>query len=176
MQRKGGFMAMVQSGSACAEELRATVLRTAAYLRGVAEADASRRPGPGKWSAKEIIGHLIDSAAHNHLRFVRARFEADLVFPGYAQDDWVSAQRYQDAEWAGLVDLWRSYNLHVARIIETTPEDVRLCQRIRHNLHEVAWQGVPADQPATLDYFMHDYIEHLQHHLRQIAGLVGQAA
>jgi hypothetical protein len=40
-------------------------------------------------------------------------------------------------------------------------------QRVRHNLHELAWQTVPASEPATLDYFMRDYVGHLKHHLAQ---------
>ncbi len=30
---------------------------------------------PNKWSKKEIIGHLINSATNNHQRFVRCQFE-----------------------------------------------------------------------------------------------------
>jgi DinB family protein len=158
------------------DELRSAVARTVSYLRGVSDDEASRRPAPGKWSAKEIIGHLIDSAANNHQRFVRAQFQQDLILPGYAQDDWVSVQKYQNARWSDLLDLWSSYNLHIARVIEATPDDARVRPRARHNLHEIAWRPVPADQPATLDYFMRDYVEHLRHHLRQIAGLVGESA
>jgi hypothetical protein len=33
------------------------------------------KPGPGKWSRQEILGHLIDSAANNHQRFIRVQFE-----------------------------------------------------------------------------------------------------
>ena len=69
---------------------------------------AARRPSPGKWSPKEIIGHLIDSASNNHQRFVRAQLQDDLVFPGYAQDEWVAAQRYQDGPWRELLELWRA--------------------------------------------------------------------
>src|SRR5215218_8657132 len=62
--------------------------------------DASRsRPAPGKWSPREIIGHLIDSASNNHQRFVRMRARDDLVVEGYQQEDWVAVQRYQDAPW-----------------------------------------------------------------------------
>jgi DinB superfamily len=154
-------------------DLRTTVTRTAAYLRGVSETDASRRPAPGKWSAKEIIGHLIDSAANNHQRFVRAGLEQDLVMRGYAQEDWLTVQAYQAAPWSELLDLWSSYNLHIARVMGAVPEDVRMRERARHNLHEIAWKPLPPEAPATLDYFMRDYVEHLQHHLRQIAALVG---
>jgi hypothetical protein len=52
--------------------------------------------------------------------------------------------------------------------MENSPESVRNALRAKHNLDKLAWQPVPADQPATLDYFMNDYVEHLKHHLRQI--------
>ena len=132
-------------------------------------AEATRhRPAPGKWCPREIIGHLIDSASNNHQRFVRALFQDDLVFPGYEQDAWVAAQRYRDAPWAELLELWRSFNLHIARVMEAAPAEERLRPRARHNLDELAWKTVPRDEPATLDYFMADYVAHLRHHLRQI--------
>jgi len=154
-----------------ADDLRTTVTRTAAALATVPSVVAARRPAAGKWSAKEIIGHLVDSASNNHQRFVRAQFQEDLVFTGYEQDDWVRAQAYQDASWEDLLILWRQFNLHIARVIEVMPEDVRLRLRSRHNLEQVAFRAVPADQPATLDYFMRDYVDHLHHHLRQIRDM-----
>ena len=75
-----------------ADDLKATVTAAAASLAALPEDAASVRPSPGKWSPKEIIGHLIDSAANNHQRFVRAQLQDDLVFAGYAQDDWVATQ------------------------------------------------------------------------------------
>ena len=85
-----------------------------------------------------------------------------------SQDAWVAAQCYQDAEWPALVDLWRAYNLHLARVMAATPEAVRLRETRRHNFHQIAWQTVPEGEPATLDYFMRDYVDHLRHHLQQI--------
>ena len=154
-------------------DLRHTVDRAASQLLEIGADAAARRPSPGHWSAKEIIGHLIDSAAHNHQRFVRARWQDTLVFTGYEQDAWVGVQCYQDAPWRELVVLWREYNRHIARVMATVPPDVRTRQHQAHNLHEIAWQTVPVDQPATLDYFMADYVGHLQHHLRQIWNLLG---
>lgn len=154
-----------------AQDLETTVRRAAGLLREVSDAAASRRPAPGKWCAKEVVGHLVDSAANNHQRFVRARWQDDLIFPGYAQDEWVSAQAYHAAPWAELLDLWLAYNLHLARIMAATPEAVRLAPRARHNLDEIAWRTIPRRQPATLEYFMADYVGHLKHHLRQLEGL-----
>ena len=153
------------------DDLIRNVNEASARLRRVSDADAARRPGPGKWCAKEIVGHLIDSASHNHQRFVRASWQDDLVFPGYHQDAWVSAQGYQAAPWLELVDLWAAYNAHIARLMRATPDAVRLRDRTHHNLDELAWQPVPSDQPASLDDMMRDYVGHLLHHLRQIDAL-----
>jgi hypothetical protein len=149
-------------------ELREAVASVTPRLLALSDAEAGRQPAPGKWSPKEVIGHLVDSASNNHQRFVRARFTEDLVFPGYQQEEWVKAQRYASAPWAELVGLWSSFNLHLARVIEATPADVRLKPRVRHNLHELAWKAVPQNEPATLDYFMRDYVDHLRHHIAQI--------
>ncbi len=152
-----------------ATDLRNTVDQAAPELRAIPAGLAAVRPAPGKWSIKEIIGHLIDSASHNHQRFVRARWQDDLVFQGYQQDDWVTAEDYQTASWDDLVTLWHTYNRHVARVMATVPPDVARREHRRHNLDHIAWHTVPAGQPATLEYFMRDYVAHLKHHLRQVA-------
>jgi hypothetical protein len=148
-------------------ELRSIVERESARLLGAAPDAVARRPAKGGWSAKEVLGHLIDSAAVNHQRFVRAQWQ-DLVFAAYAQDDWVEAQKYQDAPWIELVALWREYNRHLARVMAAIPIDVRLKEHRIHNLHEIAMKPAPKDQPASLEYLMRDYVEHLQHHVKQI--------
>ena len=151
-----------------ASALRAAIDSALPRLEAISEAASAKRPAPGKWSAREIIGHLIDSAANNHARFVRAQASDDLVFPGYAQMDWVRTQHYQEAPWNALVTLWASYNRHLAYVIARVPLEVANQRRVRHNLHEIAWRTVPADQPATLAYFMADYVGHLEHHLNQV--------
>ena len=150
--------------------LRRAVTDAAPRLLAISELEAARPRAAGKWSPKQLIGHLIDSASNNHQRFVRAQFTDDLVFPGYEQDAWVAAQRYGSAPWADLVELWRLFNLQLARVIEATPAPVRTRPRARHNLDELAWKPVPRSEPATLEYFQRDYLGHLEHHLRQVLG------
>jgi hypothetical protein len=151
-------------------ELRQIVAAITPRLLALPDSEAGKAPLPGKWSPKQVIGHLIDSASNNHQRFVRAQFKDDLIFPGYEQDAWVEAQRYDSAPWPELVGLWQLYNLHLARLIEATPASIRLESRDRHNLHELAWQPIPERQTTTLEYFMADYVEHLKHHLAQVLG------
>lgn len=131
---------------------------------------SARRPAPGKWSPREIVGHLVDSASNNHQRFLRAQWQDDLIFQGYAQDAWVETQRYQEAPWRELVTLWGHFNRHLARVMAAVPPQVRMRRHVRHNLHEVAWRPVPQSEAATLDYFMRDYVGHLGHHVAQILG------
>ena len=63
-------------------DFRNTIESSSERLQAINESEASRQNG-AEWSAKETPGHLIDSAANNHARFVSAQMKDDLVFPGY---------------------------------------------------------------------------------------------
>lgn len=152
------------------KELREAVERATPLLLALSDEESARPLSEGKWSPREIVGHLIDSASNNHQRFVRAQFQDDLIFPRYAQEDWVRVQSYATAPWRELVALWQTYNLQLARVMQAVPEELRLRERRTHNLQEIGWQTVPPDKPATLDYLMSDYVGHLKNHLRQILG------
>jgi len=149
-------------------DLETTVSRAVAALAALGDERSRRHPAPGKWSPREVIGHLIDSASNNHQRFVRAQLQDDLIFPGYDQEAWVRIQRYADAGWDDLVALWAALNGHIARVMAAASEEAIARPRPFHNLHELAWAPIPAGEPATLEYFMRDYVGHLRHHLRQV--------
>ena len=141
-----------------AEELRNAVRDAARALRRLADTVVSMRPAPDRWTIKEVVGHLIDSAANNHQRFVRARCEAQLAFPAYEQNEWVCAQSYNDADWHALIDLWSAYNEHLAHVISNVSQDTL---RVQCTIGDC--------QPVTLQFLMEDYLAHLKHHLRTIA-------
>ena len=125
----------------------------------------------GKWSRKEIVGHLIDSAVNNQARFVRAQLQDDLVFDGYDQAAWVRVQRYRQREWTELVHLWRAYNEQVSAIVLATPASEMDRPRPRHNLDQIGFQPLPPATGATLGFLMRDYLAHLQHHVRQVLSV-----
>lgn len=150
------------------EEFVRTVEEASARLSSLTEAEASAPLGEGRWSAKEVIGHLVDSASNNHQRFVRAQLKDDLVFDGYAQEDWVRVQAYNEEPWPLLVDLWKSYNLHLAHVMGRAPEAVRTRKRALHNFHQIGFAPVSPEEPSTLEHLMVDYVDHLKSHLRQI--------
>src|SRR3954462_10572787 len=123
-------------------ELRLEIQDILPSLRRMTDGDASHHPAPGKWSPKEIIGHLIDSASNNHGRFVRATLQDEMVFPGYDQDGWFSTQQYDTHSWEDLVALWAQLNLHLARVMERIPEQAKKRARSNHNLHEIGFRPV----------------------------------
>jgi hypothetical protein len=123
----------------------------------VPDAEASLRPEPGRWSKKEILGHLIDSAANNHQRFVRAQLTQHLEFPNYEQESWVAAQSYASEPWSDLVNLWLLLNRHLLHVVKSMPASVLT--------HECAIGGNPA---VPLRALIADYVSHMEHHLTQV--------
>jgi hypothetical protein len=161
-------------GGELGAELRAAVKEGRAWLIAVPESESRRRPRPGGWSPREIIGHLIDSASNNHGRFVRGALEESLVFAAYDQEAWVALQRYEEQEWLPLLDRWAAFNEQVAVTIEHLADATLTRQRREHNFDRIAWKPVAAREPTTLEYFIRDYIGHLRHHLAQLAAIVGR--
>jgi len=151
-------------------KLKSTIEAASESLRNLSEASVSAKPNPDKWSKKEILGHLIDSASNNHQRFMNAQFKNDLIFSGYAQDQWVDYQDYHHADWQELVSLFVAYNLHLCRVIDNIPAGVLRRQLTDHNFHLIAFKTVPKGEATSLGYFVDDYIGHIDHHLRQILG------
>jgi len=138
-------------------QLQQIVERAQDHLLALTEAESQSRPASTKWSRKEVLGHMIDSASNNHQRFVRAQLLGELDFPGYAQEDWNRVQQYHSETWENLVRLWTSYNLHLAHIIATIPESAggNLCTIGDH-------------EPVLLQFLVTDYVKHLERHLAQI--------
>src|SRR6185295_5884016 len=99
------------------ENFRETINDAVARLSEFSEEESAKPLADSKWSRKEIIGHLIDSAANNHARFVRAQLGDELVFPGYDQEQWVAVQQYADEPWDQLITLWKHYNLHLSHLM-----------------------------------------------------------
>jgi hypothetical protein len=142
---------------ALANDLVRVVDEAASSLRALDDAVAAARPGPEVWSIKEIVGHLIDSAANNHQRFVRAQQDDVFTWPGYEQNFWVASQDPQSRPWRELVDLWTLYNHHLAHTIRRIPE------RALNATCRIGGSG-----PVTLGFLLHDYLTHLRRHLDQI--------
>ena len=124
----------------------------------IPEKDFSFKPSETKWSKKQILGHLIDSATNNHQRFVRVQFE-DVPSITYNQDNWNNHSYHNQVDSKYLIKFWELYNLHLAELIKLIPGKnfVREC-------------NVGKEQNVTLQWLVEDYVRHLEHHLRQLVN------
>jgi hypothetical protein len=139
-----------------AHRLRQRITDELPYLYSIPEADAASKPA-SKWSRKEELGHLIDSASNNHLRFVQGALQPEYRGPGYDQHACVQLHGYQDLSWADVLALWRSYNLLLAELIARIPADKLTTPCI-----------IGDGAPVTLRFVIEDYILHLRHHVDHI--------
>lgn len=139
-----------------AERLEGVIRAAVSWLVTLSDADASVPERDGKWSTKEIIGHLTDSAVNNLGRIVRMQSAAPQTLSGYDQEAWVKSQHYREREWAGVLGLWFALNEHVVWTI-------RHVERSR-----LANEGVVAGRRITLRFLIEDYIAHMEHHMRAL--------
>lgn len=114
---------------------------------------------------KQILGHLIDSAANNHQRMVRLQYNDKLDFPDYQQDNdlWIALQDYQNADWNITIQLWKYYNLHMIQVIKS----------VDHTKLENSWQSFE-NITVTLRQMIDGYLGHIELHLNEIQELIEQ--
>ncbi len=111
-----------------------------------------------KWSKKEILGHLIDSAIHNLQRFTEVQFKPQpYAIKSYNQDELVRVNRYQKKDIKDMIDLWVGLNKQILFIII----------KLGYSLHEYLFL-LDQNRIETLEWLFIDYVEHLEHHLEQI--------
>jgi nitroreductase len=133
------------------------------HLAAIGVEHAGDKPSATRWSKKEELGHLIDSAANNHQRIVRAQLEESPAMSNYDGDAWVELHRYQLREWPSLIDSWRAGNLQLLAAAESAASE--------------AWQRtltIGGSEPLTLGFVFDDYVEHMLNHLAHIGLDVGK--
>ena len=118
----------------------------------------------GGWTRKRLMGHLLDSAANNRQRFVRASTEGIYAGPKYAQEAWVAAHGYAEQAWETLLGWWKAEHEILAEVVDRIPEE-RLEARCM----------VGSDSAVSLRFVIEDYLRHQRHHLEQIQSEHAQA-
>ncbi len=122
-------------------------------LSRISEAESEEVVGT-QWTRKQVLGHLIDSAANNHQRFVRLQQGNLAGFPGYEQEQWVNAGNYNKNTWANLLGLWVQYNRQLAIVIES------IDPRCARNMWE--------EKAVSLEFIINDYSRHILHHIETL--------
>ncbi len=137
--------------------LQELIDRLPARLQALPSDKVEHKPAPGAWSAKEELGHLLDSAANNHQRIVRTQLEDNPAMPNYDGDAWVALHRYQDRDWHSLIERWAALNRQLLAAAEAVPDSAwsRTCT-------------IADSKPLTLQFVFDDYIDHMVQHLRHM--------
>lgn len=138
------------------EEFRAAIALADAAMQKVKDEGPYREGG---WSRKEILGHLIDSAAHNHVRFVTAANAGSLRLAEYDQAGCVALHGYGEMAWAVILGHWRSQNELVALVVERIP-----AQALEASC------ALPDGSQMSLEELIRDYLRHMAHHVEQITS------
>ncbi len=132
--------------------------QTLLELDQISDEDWEFKPAPHKWSKKEILGHLMDSARNNLQRFTEIDyFESPYQVLSYNQDRLVLANHYQSEPVTLIKAMWASLNRHIAYLID--------CQTTESLDKAVI---LPDGTKTNLKWLVEDYIEHLLHHKAQI--------
>lgn len=150
--------------AAIAADLHAAVDAALDLFKRADETRTAVRPAPDKWCAREILGHLIDSACNNHRRFVLGQADGPVELEPYDQNAWVSRQCYTDVPFRDIATLWVAYNRHLAHVIAAAPPET------------LAHTGPAPDggRDVTLEFLMTDYVTHLRHHLDQLRSRLAE--
>ena len=159
-------------GERIARSLRAAIDEGVGLFRGVSEERTAKRPAPDEWCAREVIGHLIDSACNNHRRFIINQDADRLIVDLYQQNVWVARQQYAERAAAELVPMWAAYNRHIARVIEAMPDEVLTRGRGPIGQFSFPYSGMPSSDVVTLRHLVEDYVGHIRHHFNQIRSIL----
>lgn len=97
--------------------LREQLIDTLALLRGVSDEKGNFAYAPGKWSIKEVLGHIIDTErvmAYRALTFARS---PGSELPGFDENAWTPAGNFNTRTVADLLEeleVVRANTTHVA--------------------------------------------------------------
>ncbi len=139
------------------DELAQRITDVVWRLRTITDRAATMPISEGEWTAKQLVGHLVDSAMNNHQRLIRAQINDHLVdgvlrIDGYEQAQWVEANGWAGRPWADLIALWEALNQQIVWLLHRFPDS--------------AWRvpvSLSGADPLPLEDLL-DYIEHLDHH------------
>lgn len=116
----GKYLSLVPEGDVVAT-LGSQLDLTLSFLRGLSEEQADSRYAPGKWSIKEVIGHMIDSERIFGYRALWFARNDRTPLPGYEQDDYVRAGNFGSRSMRDLADEFeqvRRANLFLFRFLD----------------------------------------------------------
>lgn len=132
------------------------ITETLALLRSLSEEEVMRRPAPGEWNIKEIIGHLADGErVFSYRALCFARGDQNRL-PGFEQDDYVAAGNFSQRTLRDLCDEFAAIRQASLTLFRSfTPE---AATRL----------GVASENPISVRALVYICAGHEHHHMESI--------
>ncbi len=140
-------------------DIRRIALEWEGKLSGLQEEQITQRLNRQGRNIKQLVGHMIDLASNNHQWMVRLQYINNLQLPDFRHhsDLWISIQQYQQEDWKEMLELWKSYNFHIAHLIKyVDPSCLNNC-----------WTDGEKEPLRLLD-LIYDYLAHLRYSINEI--------
>ena len=139
------------------KEWKELIESSAINFKSINEELASLKRSPDKWSKKQVLGHLCDSAINNYMRIMNLMItNGNCILQAYAQNEWVINGAYQNRKWNSIIYLWTTLNYSFISLVENAPKE--------------SWHlfGTYKGDPQSFEFLVTDYVEHMKHHFNQI--------
>ena len=146
------------------EHIKQQVITVISNIKKYTDEESSRKPAEGKWSKKEILGHLCDSAVNNLVRFINAPISAKpYIVTGYDQDEWVKMNDYYNLNINDIAEMFAIFNNRIIEVISNIPEEKLKTVCI---IGDAGFRENSGTE--SLQWLIEDYIEHMEYHIKQI--------
>ena len=160
MKSQNGYVGHAVDTNVAMDQLEKHIGSFPVKLKQLSPAEVLARPAPGKWSNKEILGHLIDSAINNLKRFTEIQFlPQPYSIIAYNQNELVIVNDYQTLPLDHLLDVWQVLNRQIVFVVRNIPAG---------KLHYPVDPQYENEEMKTLSWVICDYVAHMEHHFRQI--------
>jgi len=160
MGQKDGYLKDVVDANAAMQQLEIYIESFPIKLKQFSSEELLKRLDQGKWSKKEIFGHLVDSAINNLKRFTEIQFlPQPYIVISYKQNELMIVNDYQNLPLQHLLDLWQSLNRQIVFVVKVIPTD---------KLNYPVDPQYESGEMKTLRWIICDYVAHMEHHFRQI--------
>ncbi|MFS0816149.1 DinB family protein [Lysinibacillus sp. 1P01SD] len=137
------------------DQLQYWIIKVPELFHVMTAEEIAHRPAAKKWSKKEIVGHLCDSAIVNLERLINIQYKASpYVVTTYDQVRWVELQGYQEMPIEAILQLWTSLNKKIIYVLENIAEKSLELPIVMNQQH------------LTLASLIQDYVQHLEHHIQ----------
>jgi hypothetical protein len=141
-------------GNDVVSALRAQIGETAATLRGVSDSDSLKRYAEGKWSLREVVGHMVDTERVFAYRALRIARGDQTPLPGFDQDPYIVAAGFDRRDWNGLIDEFEVVRRSTVMLLDGLDAEA------------FARRGTASNNPVTVRALAFVIAGHELHHMK----------